>query len=205
MRSPFSPIESGQIIQLARRITHPTDRWLWPLALATGGRIEELVGLDRADVQQGDGGLWLIRIQASPDRRLKNANSERTIPAVAALLAEGFVDWALAQPEGPLFLRHEPEPPALTGARSHYASKRVNDWLRNTVGINEPRQAVFHSCRHSLLTRLQAGGVAGHLREAIAGHSGGNRTTARYTHDQVAPQLLAEAMAQADWGWWPRP
>jgi integrase len=166
-RRPFSAEEAATLWQISRcQQGRPLDRWAFPVGLALGCRLEELAGLQRQDVVE-IAGIPVVHIQPSEDRRLKSDTSARKIPLPDALVREGFVAWAMAQPGG--FLFPEPPPPAADPRRSHYASVRLSKILRRQAGI-EDTTAVFHSCRHSVaqsLVRADSRCVTGALAGAV--------------------------------------
>ena len=166
------------------------------MGLTLGARLEELAGLRREDVHQADG-LWVVEIQPSTDRRLKNDSSARVIPLPDALIVEGFVEWTQQQGPGLLFL--EPKPPAVDPRLSHYASIRLGRLLRIQAGIAD-RTAVFHSSRHFTAQQLVDSGAEQRVIEQILGHTS-RSMTARYSRGGVPLVLLKEAMERRSWGW----
>lgn len=200
-RRPFTAAEATRLWEISRcQQGRPLDRWAFPLGLSIGCRLEELAGLARRDVTE-IGGIPVVLIQPSEDRRLKSDSSARKIPLPDALVREGFASWALAQPDGLLF--PEPPPPAADPRRSHYASVRLGKMLRRQAGI-EDTSAVFHSCRHHVAQSLVDAGVEQRAIEQILGHSS-RSMTARYSRDGLPLPRLAAAMAARDWGWVPEP
>jgi len=196
-RRPFSEAEATVLWQISRQQEgRPLDRWGFPLGLALGARLEELAGLRREDVHQADG-LWVVEIQPSTDRRLKNDSSARVIPLPDALVAEGFVEWIQQQGPGLLFL--EPKPPAVDPRLSHYASIRLGKLLRVQAGIAD-RSAVFHSSRHFTAQQLVDSGAEQRVIEQILGHTS-RSMTARYSRGGVPVALLKNAMERRSWGW----
>jgi len=200
-RRPFSLEEAARLWRISRcQQGRPLDRWGFPLGLALGCRLEELAGLQRHDVAE-IAGIQVVHIQPSADRRLKSDSSARKIPVPDVLAREGFVSWALAQPDG--FLFPEPAPPAADPRRSHYASVRLGKLIRTQAGI-EDTTAVFHSCRHHVAQSLVDAGVEQRAIEQLLGHSS-RSMTARYSRDGLPLPRLAAAMAARDWGWVPEP
>jgi len=164
--------------------------------LSLGCRLEELAGLQASDVRQIEG-QWVVVIEPSEDRRLKNNTSARTVPLPDALLREGFTTWAQQQGEGLLF--PEPAPPAKDPRLSHYASIRLGKLIRKQAGISDPA-AVFHSCRHFTAQQLVDAGAPQRVIEQLLGHSS-RSMTARYSRDGVPLAQLAAAMEAREWGW----
>lgn len=200
-RRPFTEAEAATLWHVSRQQGggRALDRWAFPLGLALGARLEELAALRREDVGQVDG-LWVLAIQPTTDRLLKNDSSARLLPMPEALVAEGFADWVLQQ--GPDLLFPEPPAPATDPRLSHYASVRLGKLLR-AQGIAD-RAAVFHSSRHFTAQQLVDAGAEQRVIEQILGHTS-RSMTARYSRGGVPLPLLAEAMEQRSWGWVPGP
>lgn len=146
-------------------------------------------------------GVPVVRIWPSEDRRLKSDSSCREIPIPKALRAEGFLAWVDAQPAG--FLFDEPDPPASDPRRSHYASIRLGRILRDQAGIGD-KSVVFHASRHTVVQQLVDAGSEQRLIEQVLGHSS-KSMTARYSRAGLPLTLLASAMEERDWSWWPEP
>jgi len=99
--------------------------------------------------------MKIHRKYRSPDQRLKIEVSTRSVPLHSALLGEGFLGYVETitnqYGDGPLF-------PQLAldgyGRRNGIASKRISNWLRNIVGITDPKK-VFHSHRHTAISYLR--------------------------------------------------
>jgi integrase len=198
-RRPFTQQEAALLWTVSRQQQgRPLDRWAIPLGLSLGCRLEELAGLRPSDVRQIDG-QWVVVIEPSEDRRLKNNTSTRTIPLPDALLREGFATWAQQQGEGLLF--PEPAPPAKDPRLSHYASIRLGKLIRKQAGISDPA-AVFHSGRHFTAQQLVDAGAPQRVIEQLLGHSS-RSMTARYSRDGVPLAQLAAAMESRDWSWVP--
>jgi integrase len=200
-RKHFSNDQAKHLITRSRGINspHTLDRWAFPLGLSLGCRLEELAGLRHQDVCQIDG-FWVVIIEPHQDRRLKNSGSARNIPIPDALIAEGFIDWAQAQPDGLLF--PDRKPPQSDPRLGHYASKRLGTILRTTMAIADP-SLVFHSCRHFVGQALTDAGAEQRAIESIQGHAS-RGMTARYSKGGIPLHLLAAAQATRDWSWWPR-
>ena len=198
-RKHFSNDQAKHLITLSRDINSPhiLDRWAFPLGLSLGCRLEELAGLRHQDICQIDG-FWVVVIEPHQDRRLKNSGSARNIPIPDALIAEGFIDWAQAQPDGLLF--PDRKPPQSDPRLGHYASKRLGTILRTTMAITDP-SLVFHSCRHTVGQSLTDAGVEQRCIESIQGHAS-RGMTARYSKGGIPLHLLAAAQATRDWSWW---
>jgi integrase len=158
-RLPFS-LEHVQMIFSKLPVDKPM-RWLPLLTLYTGARLSELVGLRPTEVKEEDSVLYLD-IRPQEVRGLKNRTSRRRVPVHPELLRQGFSREVLPfKPQS-----------------GHYWSRRLMKWLREDVGITDPR-LVMHSARHTVADRLRAAGVPEDVRDALLGHAGGG-TGRRY-------------------------
>jgi integrase len=166
----------------------PDFYWLPIVALFTGARREELAALLAADIKTVDDVPTLfIPKGKTPDAR-------RLIPLHPVLLSLGFMDYAKhIQDMGEAYLF----PYLLDGAngRGKNAGRHFSNWLTE-MKITSSRK-VFHSFRHTVITRLHATGAnPAHVMQ-IAGHSGESKGVhfETYTHD-VGLQALAETLGR---------
>jgi integrase len=178
-RDDFTPEERARILTAARE-AGPVIRWLNWLSSFNGGRLSELVEADTRDIVLKEG-VWIMEIKKTiriPDQRRKTKVSSRDAPLHSALLAEGFLEYVESikkeYGDGPLF-------PQVTldayGRRNGKVSKPISNWLRNVVGIKDPRKP-FHSHRHTATsylrnTRLPDGeyAVKTDIERYLLGHS----------------------------------
>ena len=87
-------------------------------------------------------------------------------------------------------------------AEAHYASITLGKILRDQAGVDN-KTVVFHSCRHTVAQQLVDAGCEQRLIEQVLGHSS-KSMTARYSRAGLLLSLLAAAMEDRDWGWWPQ-
>lgn len=195
-RRPFTLAEATTLIRISRQQQggRPLDRWALPL----GCRLEELAGIRKEDIALV-GDIPVVNIYPSSERRLKNDSSCRQIPIPQALQAERFLEWVNDQPDGLLF--PEPTPPAADPRLSHYASVRLGKLIRKQALITDPA-AVFHSARHFTAQQLVDANAEQRMIEQILGH-GSKSMTARYSRTGIPIPLVAAAMENRDWAWWP--
>ncbi|WP_265499394.1 site-specific integrase [Paracoccus beibuensis] len=75
-----------------RLVRNPDHKWISLIGIFTGMRLNEIAQLDLADMQQGEDGLWFVRVtdEGSPNKRLKNSASRRLIPLHDRLVAAGL-------------------------------------------------------------------------------------------------------------------
>ncbi|MHB1236079.1 MAG: hypothetical protein ACYCY7_00800 [Gallionella sp.] len=101
-RGEFTPQELSKIfsaapLQTARAVSVHAGYWLPLLALYHGARLEELTGMEVADIEDWKSGLILhIRENTIRPRLKHRKKSERSIPAHPKLLELGFGDYVKA-------------------------------------------------------------------------------------------------------------
>jgi integrase len=216
-RLDFTPAERDRILLAARDAADPVIKWCNLLAGFGGMRLEEIAEMDSRDVRIEDGvAVFDIRpehrLEASPNRKIKNSYSVRQVPVHTAIAADflAFVESiraeygeGLAKPSRgfaeapqPLFPMLKPDQ---DGRLSDAAGKRINPWLRETCGIDHPMKS-FHSWRHtvsSMLDKIPA--TKGALAHQLTGHAPPDEA-AKYKHytlpeKAVAIDLLANPFA----------
>ena len=155
--------------------------WMPVLALYTGARITELAQLYLCDFKQVDG-LWCIDINDdTDDKKLKTQAAKRLVPLHPFLVDDlgliRLVSIMKAQGHRRLF-------PDITRTRDGYG-QTVSKWFgyyRKTIGITAPDK-VFHSFRHTAISKLAHNGVDDHIIKAIAGHAENTVTYSTYVKD----------------------
>lgn len=139
----------------------PDYHWLPLLALYTGARVEELASLSLNQIKK-DGGIHYFEIE-----KAKNRNSIRKIPLHRQIEASGFlayVDSVRAQGATMLF-------PHLKPGKNGYSknmSRRFGGYL-DSLKISDSRK-VFHSFRHTFITRMTEMNVHPVLVMSMVGH-----------------------------------
>ena len=177
---PFKLPEVQKIFQpelYVKKMRLPDFYWGPLVGLFTGARAEEIASLDLAQVYP-DNGIWIIDILDG-----KTANAVRKVPVHDELLALGFVDYVKClQKAGykKLF-------PHLQDGKNGYKKnmcRMFGEYLDlPEVNIVDPLK-VFHSFRHTVVTKLTGAGVNEGLKRAMVGHDIDTKTSAHddYTH-----------------------
>jgi integrase len=169
----FTPEERKDIL-IAAREAEPLIRWGQWISAFSGARLSEITKAAKSDIEF-EGELAVLSITAD---RAKNGKSRR-VPIHSSVIREGFLDYLMELPEGPLF-------PDRVGWNH---SAVVNPWLRD-LGIRD-KNASFHSHRHSFyslaneLVDDENPRIPERFAEAIAGHSDG-RASRRYGDIPIA-------------------
>lgn len=175
-----------------KRLT-PWKYWCPLIALFSGLRREEVARLRKDDFDTSNG-VWLLRIQATYDRRLKSKAAIREVPVHSTLIALGLRDFVdgLAS-KAPLFPDLRP-----TGAYKEYG-EQLGKWFRTyrqTRGLYSPHTD-FHSFRHSFVSGLRDAGVAVDLIALLVGHEYGGVTASVYGR-QVSILQKKDAIEKLD-------
>ncbi|NMJ41816.1 hypothetical protein GWK16_11220 [Roseomonas sp. JC162] len=166
-RDPYSDDDAKRILTAARLETGAL-RWLPWLLCFTGARLGELAELRRGDVRQ-EAGVMILDIRPTEARAGKNETMQRMIPLHPELIAEGFLRYVTelpADPLGPLF-------PSIVaskdGTRTTNAQAEHGRWMRDVVGIKDPKKAPAHSWRHRMEDELRKARVSHEAQDAITG------------------------------------
>lgn len=162
--------------------------WLPLIALFSGARLNELCGLHLADFEEENGVHFFHIREGEPDQRVKSAAGIRRVPIHSELVQLGLLHRVArlrAEEEVRLFpdLR-----PGARGYLSDLPSKFFADLIDRAVGKEAP--VVFHSFRHTFITRMRAARVDPLLRMAIVGHDPGE------THEDYGEQDIASLDAE---------
>jgi integrase len=140
--------------------------WLPLLGLFTGARLGELVTLRSSAIRWNSvAGVWVMVLSG------KNENSFRHVPLPQALIDLGFLNYVYATRRKlvqPLF-PHRPMNPTRTADPSKHASRAFGEYLTK-VDLTDPLH-VFHSFRHTVISRMHVCGVPVGDAELIVGHA----------------------------------
>ena len=199
-RRGFTDEEAEKILREARS-KEGYRRWVPWLAHFTGARLSEICQLEKSDVYQV-GAVAYIFIKEDPAlsnkkkvaeskkeiKRVKTKNANRKVPLHPALLAEGFLEFVVAQPNGPLFREITPD---RYGSRGGNATKVLGRWLRNDLHITDDDVVSSHSFRHRFITLCRNARVDSEIRSAIVGHSN-NHISDRYGEEHYLNVVFKE-------------
>ena len=151
---------------LVRKDSH---KWGMLLGMFTGARLNEICQLDIADVQQ-DGNTWFLNItdEGDDNKRVKSMAGRRKVPLHAELIRLGFLDFVEDRKNGPrLFPDYSY---SANGGYGRNLGRWCNESFLPKLGIKQPG-LVFHSLRHTVVTRLGQSGVAETIVQCIVGHA----------------------------------
>lgn len=160
--------------------------WLPRLALFTGARFAELMGLQAEDLHQ-DGDIWVLEIRRNAIRRLKNKGSERVVPVPEVLLQAGFLDYAKRSRHGDLLFADASGPKHVIQAQNQNMARRIRKVFADEA-------LVFHSFRHTFKDAASRARVPDAMIARIGGWKlDGHRAAMHgYGQDRLIPILKDE-------------
>jgi integrase len=163
----YKPFSADDITTIFDPIAYPLRmdkaayRWLPFLALYSGARLEELASL-RLDQVQREGEVWFFDVE-----KAKNANSQRRIPLHRVVVESGFLAYVEDLRErGATQLFPELKPGANGYGKN--VTRRFADYLDERK-ISDDRK-VFHSFRHTFISRMTELNVHPTMLMALVGH-----------------------------------
>jgi integrase len=181
--------------------------WLPLLGLYTGARLEELCQLHVADIRQEDGsGVWFLDINDQGSKHLKTEAGKRPVPIHPALVELGLLDRVKAlraKGEVRLFpgLKVRPSTGNLSGTAGQWFTR-----YRRNCGVGgaggEKSAKVFHSFRHTLITRAKFLGLDRRAVKELVGHEQGefSDVTGRYEGAFLVQHLYDAVILKLDFG-----
>lgn len=157
-----------------RNLNAADDFWAPLLALFSGARAGELVGLRVADiVLDAPSQLWVINIteELNDSDGPKTQNSVRRIPIASALVELGFLAYVekLRLAGAQALFPHRPMNKTRKNDPSKHLSRVYSEHLRDCD--LKTAKKVFHSFRHTAITRMHVRGVPVGDAELIVGHA----------------------------------
>ncbi len=165
--------------------------WVPLICVFTGMRLNEACGLAVADIKEEDGIPFFHVRDEVEGQSLKSAAGRRKVPIHHEVIDAGFLEFVAemrAQGRERLFEDLQPDK---NGYFSRLPSKFLNGLLRRIEDndADDPGKLNWHSTRHTVVTRLRAGGVRQDVSEELVGHEKGS-TQAGYGTSEV-PTLKA--------------
>ena len=173
----FTDAEATTVLSAARAVvpskSHPfrsaARRWVPILCAYTGARVQEMAQLRKQDVRQHPDGFYFLRL--APEAGTIKDRDTRDVPLHPSVVAEGFLAFVKAAPDGPLFFdpktrrRDDAETPL-----GETCARALARWVRTDVGVVDPNVAPNHAWRHRFKTAARLAGVEGQYADAITGH-----------------------------------
>ncbi|RSK31585.1 site-specific integrase [Rhodovulum iodosum] len=194
-RKPFTPDQARLIYTeltenpsgLVRKDSH---KWGMLLGMFTGARLNEICQLDIADVKQ-DGGTWFLNITDEGDdtKSVKSKAGRRKVPLHSELIRLGFLDFVESRRNATrLFPDYSY---SANGGYGRNLGRWCNESFLPKLGIKQPG-LVFHSLRHTVVTRLSQADVPEPIVQCIVGHARSGVTQEVYNREGYTLTQLKE-------------
>lgn len=225
IRTPFSEeqlktIFTSYIFSAQRRQREqPKDFhfWLPLIALTTGMRIAEIVGIEKKDVIKKQG-IWVFNLNDTwqdkkrktlgYNKSKKNQSSCRIVPIPQVLIDMGLLDYLNALRSDSMIF-----PDLALGKHKglgDYASKWFNERFLSYIGIDKrspdgKSKVSFHSFRHTFVTNISKTVINGNtLNESeqhyVTGHEQQGERNKTYNHGGVDYPRVKKFMDEIDFG-----
>lgn len=196
-RKPFTPNQARLIYTeltanpsgLVRKESH---KWGMLLGMFTGARLNEICQLHVGDVQQ-DGEIWFLNITNEGDdhKRVKSTAGKRKVPLHSELIRLGFLDFMDSRRNGKrLFPDYSY---SVNGGYGRNLGRWCNDSFLPKLAIKEPG-LVYHSFRHTIVTRLSQVDVPEPIVQMIVGHARSGVTQTSYNKEGFRLTQMKEAI-----------
>ncbi|SEP27327.1 Site-specific recombinase XerD [Salinihabitans flavidus] len=196
-RKPFTPDQARLIYteltentsKLVRKDSH---KWGMLLGMFTGARLNEICQLDIADVQQ-DGDTWFLNITDEGDgnKSVKSKAGRRKVPLHSELIRLGFLCFVDSRRHGTRLF-----PDYSYSANGGYG-RNLGRWCNKSflpkLGIKQSG-LVYHSFRHTMVTRLSQMDVPEPIVQSIVGHARSGVTQTSYNKEGFTLAQLKEAI-----------
>ncbi len=196
-RKPFTPDQARLIYTeltenpsgLVRKDSH---KWGMLLGMFTGARLNEICQLDIVDVKQ-DGDTWFLNITDEGDdtKSVKSKAGRRKVPLHSELIRLGFLDFVESRRNGTrLFPDYSY---SANGGYGRNLGRWCNESFLPKLRIKQPG-LVFHSLRHTVVTRLGQANVPEPIIQCIVGHARSGVTQEVYLREGYTLTQLKEAI-----------
>ncbi|WP_162798449.1 site-specific integrase [Sulfitobacter sp. SK012] len=145
-----------------------SHKWGTLIGMFTGARLNEVAQLLIDDIKEEDG-IWYFDIsdEGENQKEVKNKASKRKVPVHSALLDAGFLAFFRSRQSGSQLF------PDYRYTKSNGYGRNLGRWFNESftpkLGIKTPRH-VFHSFRHTMITRLIQAEAPPEKAKCIVGH-----------------------------------
>lgn len=149
-------------------------RWIPWICAYTGARAGEVAQLRREDLTEMDG---IPVIVITPEAGTVKTREYRNVPTHPHLIDQGLLEFVRGRPNGPLFYvpNNKPRKPGNTQAGN--VRDKVCQWVRKTVGVDDPRIQPNHAWRHRFKTLARDVDMPHQYQDAILGHADGRASS----------------------------
>lgn len=167
--------------------------WGTLLGSYTGARLNEIAQMEIKDVRQVEG-IWCLDLNDDDEgKHLKNESSKRLVPIHSAILDKGFLDHIeTIQKKKQTRVLYE-----LVYDENNGYGRNLSRWF-NEFFLKElelkTKLHVYHSLRHTVVTRLMQAGIEQPIVKAIIGHAQEGVLQKHYFTSGYTLKQLAEAL-----------
>ncbi|TDI59729.1 MAG: site-specific integrase [Alphaproteobacteria bacterium] len=196
-RQAFSPEHSRTILDELQHnsrglIRKDYQKWGSLIGLYSGARLGEIAQLRLADIRQHEG-IWCFDINDDDGKQLKTDGSKRRVPVHSKLIEYGLLEHIeTMQKQG-----HEKLFPEFAYCPKNGWGRNLGQWFNNRflveLGIKR-KELVFHSLRHTMVTRLSQSNVPEPIVKAIVGHAQDGVTQQHYFKEGYTLKQLSDAI-----------
>lgn len=198
-RAAFSSEQMASILRVVTDENSPLTRkpyrkWGPLIGAYTGARLNEIAQLQLADFVEKDG-IWCFDINDAGDgKQLKTASAKRLVPVHPHLIALGLLEHVEVMKRNKqvrLFPDFSYSP---NNGWGRTLGRWFNDTLLPALQIKWA-DLVFHSLRHTVVTRLSQAGIDQTFVKAIVGHQQTGVTQQVYFKEGYTVRQLSDALS----------
>jgi integrase len=196
-RQPFPPeAMSMMYTELTENksglVKSESHKWGALIGMFTGARLNEVAQLLIDDIQEEDE-VWYFNIsdEGENQKEVKNKASKRKVPVHSSLIDAGFLDFYRSRQSGKQLF------PDYGFTKSNGYGRNLGRWFNESftpkLGIKTP-WLVFHSFRHTMITRLIQAEAPPEKAKCIVGHEQAGVTFQVYMRERYTLAQLKETI-----------
>jgi site-specific recombinase XerD len=169
--------------------------WGTLMAIYSGARLNELAQMEIKDVREVEG-IWCLDLNDDDEgKHLKNESSKRLVPVHSALLDKGFLEYV----ETVKKKRHDRVLYELVYDENNGYGRNLGRWFNDSFLVElglKTSLHVFHSLRHTVVTKLMREGIEQPVVRAIIGHAQEGVLQKNYFTQGYTLKQLADALSK---------
>ena len=199
-RESFSDNQISRIIDFILSddntvVDNPYRKWGTLIGIYTGARLNEICQLHLSDIRRIDG-TWCFDLNDDgEDKHLKAVASKRRVPMHPRLIELGLPDHVQHLRDGGNTKLFPNFTYCIKNGWGRQLGRWFNDRLLPDLGLKS-RGHVFHSLRHTVVTKLTQSGVPNEIVKALVGHSQKGVTLQVYFKTGYTMPQLSDAISQ---------
>lgn len=199
VRESFTDSQVNRIIDFilsddSTVVANPYRKWGSLIGIYTGARLNEICQLHLSDIYRIDD-TWCFDLNDDgEDKHLKAAASKRRVPMHPMLIELGLPAYAQQLRDA----GHHKLFPQFTYCIKNGWGRQLGRWFNDRLlpdlGLKS-KGHVFHSLRHTVVTKLTQNGVPNEIVKALVGHSQKGITLQVYFQSGYTISQLSEAIS----------